>query len=256
MQRRFGAGGGGHARGVEARPRESVCPAQPRPPAAAARGGDGRDVTVYRRLGKAGPEARKRMDVDHDALCYGLALRAAGQEAEAASVMRAAAEATRARARTKPAGPVDQADARGAARRAGRPVEARSLLVRVEGAGEPKGDVAAWLARAPTPSSARPNAPRPSSSAPSSRATTPLLRPHRPEPGLGPRPAGDRPPHPDSRGAVLLTISASAPARRAPRGRTRGRSRPSGSSGSRRARPAGVSSPSCGRGPRTSRACC
>jgi eukaryotic-like serine/threonine-protein kinase len=105
-------------------------------------------VAAYRRLGQVGPDARKRMDADHDALCLGLALRAAGEEAEARSVMRVAAEALRSRARGKPMGPVDEATLAALLAGAGRTAEARGHLARVEGGGEPKGDVAAWAARA------------------------------------------------------------------------------------------------------------
>ena len=105
-------------------------------------------LAVYRRLGKVGPEARKRMAVDHDALCFGLALRAAGQEAEAISVMQAAAEAMRARGRT--AGRAGRSGHR-AALLAGRVARSRPLPSSPgwRGTGEPRGDVAAWLARAP-----------------------------------------------------------------------------------------------------------
>jgi tetratricopeptide (TPR) repeat protein len=105
-------------------------------------------VAVYRRLGEVGEEARRQMSADHDALCLGLALRAAGREAEAASVMGAAADALRAR----PGGQAREAarDATLAALLAGsgRTAEARARLARVEKAGEPQAETAAWLARA------------------------------------------------------------------------------------------------------------
>ena len=105
-------------------------------------------VAVYRRLGQASPEARRQMSPDHDALCLGLALRTAGQEAEAVSVMRAAAEAMRARAGRKAMDPIDEVTLAALLAGAGRTAEARARLAHVEKPGEPKGQTAAWLARA------------------------------------------------------------------------------------------------------------
>jgi len=112
------------------------------------RGAAAEAVAVYRRLDQVGAEARKQMSTDHDALCFGLALRAAGQEAEAVSVMRAAAEAMRARAGRKAMDPVDEVTLAALLAGAGRTAEARARLAHVEKPGEPKGETAAWLARA------------------------------------------------------------------------------------------------------------
>jgi tetratricopeptide (TPR) repeat protein len=105
-------------------------------------------LAVYRRLDKVGPDARKRMTVDHDALCFGLALRAAGQEAEAITVIQAAAKAMRARLAGRPLGTGDQGLLAALLAGAGRSAEARALVARAEGKGEPRGEDAAWLARA------------------------------------------------------------------------------------------------------------
>jgi tetratricopeptide (TPR) repeat protein len=112
------------------------------------RGAAAEAVAVYRRLDQVGAEARKQMSTDHDALCFGLALRAAGQEAEAVSVMRAAAEAMRARAGRKAMDPVDEVTLAALLAGAGRTAEARARLAQVEKPREPKGETAAWLARA------------------------------------------------------------------------------------------------------------
>jgi eukaryotic-like serine/threonine-protein kinase len=112
------------------------------------RGAAAEAVAVYRRLDQVGAEARQRMSPDHDALCLGLALRAAGQEAEAVAVMQAAAKAMRARAGRKPMDPVDETTLAALLAGAGRTAEARARLAQVEKPGEPKGETAAWLARA------------------------------------------------------------------------------------------------------------
>jgi tetratricopeptide (TPR) repeat protein/tRNA A-37 threonylcarbamoyl transferase component Bud32 len=105
-------------------------------------------LAVYRRLGRVGPDARKFMDTDHDALCFGLALRAAGEEAEAGSVMQAAAEAMRARLAGRSMGAGDRGLLAALLAGAGRPAEARALVARAERDGEVRGEDAAWLARA------------------------------------------------------------------------------------------------------------
>ena len=105
-------------------------------------------IGVYRRLEHVGPEARKQLSPDHDALCLGLALRAAGRDAAAISTMRAASEAMRARVGREPADPIDQATLAALLAGAGRTADARGRLARVETLGEPKGTTAAWLARA------------------------------------------------------------------------------------------------------------
>ncbi len=112
------------------------------------RGAASEAVVAYRRLDQVGPEARRRMNPDHDALCLGLALRAAGQEAEAAAVMRAAAQAMRARFGRKSMDPIEEAALSALLAGAGQAAEARARLGRVERSGEPKGEAAAWLARA------------------------------------------------------------------------------------------------------------
>ena len=112
------------------------------------RGAAAEAVAAYRRLDRVGVEARKKLSPDHDALCLGLALRAAGQEAEAVSVMRAAAEAMRARAGGRAAAPVVEAQLAALLAGAGRTAEARAHLSKAEAAGEAKGETAAWLARA------------------------------------------------------------------------------------------------------------
>jgi eukaryotic-like serine/threonine-protein kinase len=105
-------------------------------------------VAAYRRLGQVGPDARQRMDVNHDALCFGLALRAAGQEEEARSVMRAAADAMRAQAGRGPMPPVQEATLAALLAGSGRTAEARGHLGRVEKPEEPKAEAATWAARA------------------------------------------------------------------------------------------------------------
>ena len=111
------------------------------------RGATAEAVAAYRRLGQAGVEARQRMSPDHDALCLGLALRAAGQEAEAVAVMQAAAHTMRARFGRKPMGPIEETTLAALLAGAGRTAEARARLARLEKAGKPKGEAAAWLAR-------------------------------------------------------------------------------------------------------------
>jgi tetratricopeptide (TPR) repeat protein len=105
-------------------------------------------VAIYRRLGEVGEEARRQMNADHDALCLGLALRAAGKEAEAASVMGAAARAMLARTGRRPADAVAEATRATLLAGSGRTAEARRILARVERAGEATAEAAAWLARA------------------------------------------------------------------------------------------------------------
>jgi tetratricopeptide (TPR) repeat protein len=112
------------------------------------RGASTEAVAVYRRLGQVGVEARRRMNADHDALCLGLALRAAGQDAEATSALQAAARAVYARFGRKPMSPIAETTLAALLAGAGRAAEARAHLARVEKAGEPKGEAAAWLARA------------------------------------------------------------------------------------------------------------
>ena len=112
------------------------------------RGASAEAVAVYRRLGQVGVEARRRMNADHDALCLGLALRAAGQDAEATSALQAAARALQARFGRKPMSPIEETTLAALLAGAGRAAEARARLARVEKAGEPKGEAAAWLARA------------------------------------------------------------------------------------------------------------
>jgi tetratricopeptide (TPR) repeat protein/tRNA A-37 threonylcarbamoyl transferase component Bud32 len=112
------------------------------------RGAVSEAVVAYRRLDQVGAEVRRRMNPDHDALCLGLALRAAGQEAEAAAVMRAAAQAMRARLGRKSMDPIEEATLSALLAGAGQAAEARARLGRVERSGEPKGETAAWLARA------------------------------------------------------------------------------------------------------------
>jgi tetratricopeptide (TPR) repeat protein len=112
------------------------------------RGATQEAVGVYRRVGRVGTEARPGFDPDHDALCLGLALRAAGEETEAVSVMQAAAGAMRARAGSKTMTALEEVSLAALLAGAGRSAEARARLARVEGSGEPKGETAAWLARA------------------------------------------------------------------------------------------------------------
>jgi serine/threonine protein kinase/tetratricopeptide (TPR) repeat protein len=85
---------------------------------------------------------------ESDALCLGLALLSAGQRGEAEAVSRAAAEAMKARGRTHRLDPGDEALMSALLAVAGRPVEARARLAHAEGAGEPSGPDALWLARA------------------------------------------------------------------------------------------------------------
>ena len=113
------------------------------------RGAVAEAVAVYRRLGEVGPEARKWMDADHDALCFGLALRAAGQEAEAVSVLQAAVRAMRARFVRKAMNPVEEATLAALLAGAGRTAEARdrpgpSGEVRASRMGKPR---PGWRAR-------------------------------------------------------------------------------------------------------------
>ena len=106
-------------------------------------------VEIYRRMEQVGAESSgPGSSRDHEALCLGLALRAAGQEAEAVSVMHEAAQAMRARAGRKPLDPADEAKLAALLAGAGKTAEARASLARVERSGEPKGATAAWLARA------------------------------------------------------------------------------------------------------------
>jgi tetratricopeptide (TPR) repeat protein len=105
-------------------------------------------LAVYRRLGKASPAARKWMSTDHDALCFSIALRAAGREAEAVSVARAAAAAMRARLAGRPMDVGDQALLAALLAAGGRTAEGRALLARAEARGSARGEEAAWLARA------------------------------------------------------------------------------------------------------------
>jgi len=105
-------------------------------------------VAVYRRLGQASPAARKWMSTDHDALCFSIALRTAGREAEAVSVARAAAAAMRAGRAGRPMDVGDQALLAALLVAGGRTAEGRALLARAEGEGKARGEAAAWLARA------------------------------------------------------------------------------------------------------------
>ena len=151
-------------------------------------------LAVYRRLARVGPEARKRMDVDHDTLSHGLALRTAGQEAEAVSVMLAAADAIRVRAGQKTPSPVDQAARAallGAAGKHGR----GAFPHRPRGGGGPAEKRGRGVAGS-RPRGPRRDRPRRGSL----RACGPhglqrsLLHPDRPEPRLHPRPPRGRSP--------------------------------------------------------------
>ena len=112
------------------------------------RGAAAEAVAVYRRLDRVGEEARKQMSPSHDALCLGLALRAAGRGAEAAAAMRMAAGAVRSRSSRKALDPVDEATRAALLAGAGETVGPRARLARVEELGKPEGATAAWLARA------------------------------------------------------------------------------------------------------------
>ena len=111
------------------------------------RGAVAEALAVYRSLGRVGPAARKRMDAEHDALSLGVALRAAGREAEAAAVTRAAAAALRARVGRRPKDPIAQATLAALLAGAGQEAESRPLVAAAE-ATDPKGEAAVWLARA------------------------------------------------------------------------------------------------------------
>jgi eukaryotic-like serine/threonine-protein kinase len=112
------------------------------------RGAAGEAVATYRKLDAMKPEARKQTSPDHDALCLGLALRTAGREQEAVSVMLRTAATARARAAGLAPAPAGEALLAALLAGGGRTSEARALLARVEKSGEPAGDTAAWLARA------------------------------------------------------------------------------------------------------------
>jgi tetratricopeptide (TPR) repeat protein len=87
-------------------------------------------------------------ETDHDALCLGLALRAAGRTEEAVAVMRSAAAALRARSRKTPTSEDDEAILVALLAGGGRTAEARARLARLEKGPEPTGATAAWFARA------------------------------------------------------------------------------------------------------------
>lgn len=100
-------------------------------------------VETYRRA-----DEKKGGADDHDRLCLGLALRAAGRVKDAVVVMQAAAAAMQARAKGKPIDKGEEALLVALLSGAGRTGEARSHLTRLERGGEPTGATAAWLARA------------------------------------------------------------------------------------------------------------
>jgi tetratricopeptide (TPR) repeat protein len=101
-------------------------------------------IAGYRSLGSLDRGASR----ESDALCLGLALRAAGHRGEAESVSRAAAEAMKARGRKSRLDCGDEALLAALLAVAGRAAEARAHLARAEAAGEPSGPDALWLARA------------------------------------------------------------------------------------------------------------
>ena len=102
-------------------------------------------IGIYRQLRKTRSPTG---EWEHEALCLGLVLRAAGQATEADSEMRSAAEALRLRGRKKPLDRGDEALLVALLAGAGRTAEARSLLGKLERGSEPTGDTAAWFARA------------------------------------------------------------------------------------------------------------
>jgi tetratricopeptide (TPR) repeat protein len=112
------------------------------------RGAVAEALALYRGLADVSPDARKSMSPEHDALCLGLALQAGGEEAEARSVMSAAADAMRAPAPRAPLDAVQQATLAALLAGAGRTGAARALLARSERSARVEGDAAAWLARA------------------------------------------------------------------------------------------------------------
>jgi tetratricopeptide (TPR) repeat protein len=84
---------------------------------------------------------------EYDALCLGLALRAAGRRAEATAVPLAAAESMKARGRRSPLDAGDEGLLAALLAVAGRGVEAKAILARAALAGEPPGPNTLWLAR-------------------------------------------------------------------------------------------------------------
>ena len=84
---------------------------------------------------------------EHDALCLGLALQAAGRRAEARTVARAAAKAMKARGRRKALDSGDQGLLAALLAMAGQTAEARAYLARAERARDAAGLDALWLAR-------------------------------------------------------------------------------------------------------------
>lgn len=100
-------------------------------------------IAGYRGLSSAVPSG----SAEHNALCLGLALRAAGRRAEATAATLPAAEAMKARGRRSPLDAGDQGLLAALLAVAGRTAEARNALARAGRGGEPPGPNTLWIAR-------------------------------------------------------------------------------------------------------------
>ncbi len=100
-------------------------------------------IAGYRGLSSAVPSA----SAEHDALCLGLALRAAGRRAEATAATLPAAETMKARGRRSPLDAGDEGLLAALLAVAGRTAEARAALARAGRGGERPGPNTLWLAR-------------------------------------------------------------------------------------------------------------
>jgi len=100
-------------------------------------------IAGYRRLSTPTPSASP----EHEALCLGLALQAAGRRAEAAAVTRAAADAMKVRGRRRPLDSGDEGLLAALLAVAGQTAEARACLARAERARDPVGPSTPWIAR-------------------------------------------------------------------------------------------------------------
>jgi len=100
-------------------------------------------IAGYR--GLSGPVPRP--SPEHDALCLGLALQAAGRRAEARAAARAAAEAMKVRGRQTRLDPGDEGLLAALLAVAGQTADARAHMARAERPGDPVGPNTLWLAR-------------------------------------------------------------------------------------------------------------